>query len=86
MKLITCEELKEKLDRGDDFKLVMALGDWYFWAVPVHVISRDPELVEPFLEWGFTRGAIPSRAHLDRGMDHFRDWFIHAYSTGERGR
>ncbi len=35
MELITCEELKEKLDRGDDFKLVMALGDWYFRAVHI---------------------------------------------------
>ena len=80
----------------DDRMLLIALGDHQpaplitgegaGWAVPVHVISGDPELVEPFLEWGFTRGAIPSRAHLDRGMDHFRDWFIHAYSTGERGR
>jgi len=30
MKLITREELKAKLDRGDDFKLVMTLGDWAF--------------------------------------------------------
>ena len=34
-KLITCEELREKLDRGDNFKLVMALGDWQFRAVHI---------------------------------------------------
>ena len=34
-KLITSDELKEKLDRGDDFKLVMALGGWYFRAVHI---------------------------------------------------
>jgi rhodanese-related sulfurtransferase len=30
MKLIGREELKAKLDRGDDFKLVMTLGEWAF--------------------------------------------------------
>jgi len=32
MKFISREELKEKLDRGDDFKLVMVLGDWAYRA------------------------------------------------------
>lgn len=32
MKLISREELKEKLDRGDDFKLVMVLGEWAYRA------------------------------------------------------
>lgn len=32
MELITREELKEKLDRGDDFKLVCALSEWAFRA------------------------------------------------------
>jgi rhodanese-related sulfurtransferase len=30
--LIGREELKEKLDRGDDFRLVMALGEWEYRA------------------------------------------------------
>ena len=30
MKLISREELKTKIDRGDDFKLVMTLGEWAF--------------------------------------------------------
>ncbi len=30
MKTITREELKAKLDRSDDFKLVMTMGDWAF--------------------------------------------------------
>ncbi len=32
IKLISREELKEKLDRGDNFKLVNALGEWAFNA------------------------------------------------------
>ena len=30
MKLISREELKAKLDRGDDFKLIMTLGEWAY--------------------------------------------------------
>jgi rhodanese-related sulfurtransferase len=30
--LIDREELREKLDRGDDFKLVMVLGEWEYRA------------------------------------------------------
>lgn len=32
MNLISGEELKKKLDRGDHFKLVNALGEWAFEA------------------------------------------------------
>ena len=32
MQLISREELKQKLERGDRFKLVMALGDWQYRA------------------------------------------------------
>jgi hypothetical protein len=32
MNLIGTEELKERLDRGDDFKVVMTLGEWEYHA------------------------------------------------------
>ena len=32
MQLISREELKQKMERGDQFKLVMALGDWHYRA------------------------------------------------------
>jgi rhodanese-related sulfurtransferase len=32
MQLISREELKQKLERGDRFQLVMALGDWHYRA------------------------------------------------------
>ncbi len=35
MELISREELKEKLDRKDDFKLAMVLGDWQFRAMHI---------------------------------------------------
>ncbi len=35
MNLISRDELKEKLDRGDGFKLVMTLGEWAFRAAHI---------------------------------------------------
>ena len=32
MDAITREELREKIERGDDFRLVMVLGEWAFRA------------------------------------------------------
>ncbi len=48
----------------------------------MHVISGSPELLEPFLAWGFTPGMQPADAPARR-MDLFRDWFLDAFS--ERG-
>ena len=58
MDIITRDELKEKLDRGERFKLVMVLEDWAFRAkhipgsinIPVFggsfdALSRDEEVV-----------------------------------------
>jgi rhodanese-related sulfurtransferase len=45
MNLISREELKEKLERGDDFKLVMVLSEWAYRAkhIPgsMHVGSME---------------------------------------------
>jgi rhodanese-related sulfurtransferase len=45
MELINGDELKEKLDRGDDFKLVMVLSEWAFRAkhIPgsIHIDSLE---------------------------------------------
>ena len=74
----------------DDRTLVIVLGDHQpaplitdehaSRAVPVHVISGDPDLVEPFVAWGFARGALPHPDQPARRMDVFRDWFVHAFS------
>jgi rhodanese-related sulfurtransferase len=32
IRVVDAQEVKERLDRGDDFKLVNALGDWEFRA------------------------------------------------------
>ena len=43
--LIGSEELKEKLERGDDFKLVMVLGEWEYRAkhIPGSLRVSTPE-------------------------------------------
>jgi rhodanese-related sulfurtransferase len=51
MKLITREELKQKLDRGEKFKLAMVLGDFAFHAkhIPGSLNVSTPEAVQELL-------------------------------------
>ena len=35
MELISRDELKQKLDQKDDFKLAMVMGDWHFRAMHI---------------------------------------------------
>ncbi len=49
METISCEELKEKIDRGDVFKLVMTMGTWAFEAkhIPGSInVCSDKEALE----------------------------------------
>jgi hypothetical protein len=48
-------------------------------GVPVHVISGDPALLEPFRERGFVAGAWPVSETTETGMDRFREWLHEAY-------
>ncbi len=52
MNLITREELKEKLDRGDDFKLVCALSEWAYRAkhIPGSLHIDHPSKVTELLD------------------------------------
>lgn len=49
---ISREELKEKLERGDDFKLVMSLGEWAFRAkhIPGSINISRPQDTEQYLQ------------------------------------
>ena len=73
----------------DDHTLLIVLGDhqaapWITGSsnpqVPVHVMARDPALIQPFLDWGFRAGAFPDPGQTEHRMDAFRDWFVHAFS------
>ena len=51
MNLISREALKEKLDRKEDFKLLMVLGEWAFRAkrIPGSIhLARPEEALEAF--------------------------------------
>jgi hypothetical protein len=49
-------------------------------AVPVHVISGDRALLEPFREWGFTPGMTPTEASAEYPMTAFRAFLVEAFS------
>jgi hypothetical protein len=65
---------------GDHQPAPLITGDDASRAVPVHVMSADPALIEPFLAWGFVPGARPAPDRAPPRMDAFRDWFVRAYS------
>lgn len=45
MNLISKEDLKAKIDRGDNFKLVFVLGEWHYQAkhIPGSILIDTPE-------------------------------------------
>jgi hypothetical protein len=65
---------------GDHQPAPLITGDDADRSVPVHVIAADPALIAPFLEWGFTAGALPPPEAAPRRMDAFRSWFLQAFS------
>ena len=52
MKLISREELKEKLDREEDFKLVFVLGKWQYRSkhIPGSIHVHMPEQIKVVLD------------------------------------
>jgi hypothetical protein len=78
----------------DEHTLLIVMGDhqaapWVTGAtsadVPVHVLARDSTLLKPFLDWGFTSGAVPPSGPAAHRMDQFRGWFVGAFSGGGHG-
>ena len=70
---------------GDHQPAPLITGDEAGRAVPVHVISGDPALVQPFIDWGFEMGGRPSVGAPTPRMDAFRDWFVRAFSEPADG-
>jgi hypothetical protein len=52
--------------------------------VPIHVLSREPDLVEPFRRVGWTPGLIPERTVASMGMESFLGRFLDAFSGAAR--
>jgi hypothetical protein len=83
------------VERLDDDALVIVIGDHQppltaaaasrNTAVPIHVFSRDPALVEPFRRAGFAPGLVPARVTTDIGMESFLPWLIESFATPAAG-
>jgi hypothetical protein len=65
---------------GDHQPAPIVTGEGASRDVPMHVISGDPALIEPFLAWGFSPGMRPDASAPVRRMDAFRDFFLDAFS------
>ncbi|GHE20208.1 alkaline phosphatase [Halomonas urumqiensis] len=59
---------------GDHQSAPLITGDEASGGVPVHVITGDPELLEPFLARGFVAGSVPRNLDKAPGMDKLRGW------------
>jgi hypothetical protein len=65
---------------GDHQPAPLITGENASRDVPIHVISRDSDLLAPFLAWGFGPGMRPPAGAPARRMDEFRDFFLAAFS------
>jgi hypothetical protein len=74
-----------------DGALVVVMGDhqpvWEVnggsaeFGVPVHVLSRDAELVRPFLARGYVPGIRPQLANYNEGLEKFYPYLLLDFST-----
>jgi hypothetical protein len=70
---------------GDHQPNVQITGPDTSWSVPVHVISRDKSLLEPFKSKGYTPGLIPRQPRPHPGMETFLFDFIKSFSSPDGG-
>jgi hypothetical protein len=68
---------------GDHQPNVQITGENQPWSVPVHVISRNNEFMEPFRKRGYSPGLIPTQPPPHRGMETFLYDFLADFSTPE---
>jgi hypothetical protein len=54
------------------------------WAVPLHVLSRDRELIDRFIETGFTPGMIPTEHGKIKGLHTFMTDMLRLLSSDDR--
>lgn len=64
---------------GDHQPPAVIGGDAQQWTVPIHVLSRDPDLVAPFIAGGYVAGLVPTQAPPYRGMEQFLSSFLAAF-------
>jgi hypothetical protein len=65
---------------GDHQPAPLVTGEGVGRDVPMHVITGNPALLKPFMDWGFVPGLHPDGEAPAKRMDVFRDWFLGAFS------
>ncbi len=68
---------------GDHQPNVRITGENRPWSVPVHVISRNPDFLQPFTARGYTSGLIPRQSLPHLGMEKFLIDFLVDFSTAK---
>jgi len=78
----------------DDDTLIVVLGDHQpsvqitekkaSWSVPIHVISRNRDHLQPFLKRGYNPGLIPTQPLPHRGMESFLYDFLEDFGTPDK--
>ncbi len=71
---------------GDHQPASLITGDDVGTGVPVHIISGDTDLLEPFLARGFEPGAVPMPMSDPPGMDRLRHWLHEDFSGASKLR
>jgi len=64
---------------GDHQPPAVVGGELQQWTVPIHVLSRDPDLVAPFIAAGYVAGLVPPQMSPPRGMESFLPSFLAAF-------
>ncbi|MFO8044260.1 MAG: alkaline phosphatase [Halomonas sp.] len=59
---------------GDHPPAPLIVGEEAGYGVPVHVISGDAALLDPFLARGFVPGMLPGTGEASAGLDALRGW------------
>lgn len=65
---------------GDHEPAAIVTGDPAARTVPMHVLTRDPALLQPFLAWSFTSGVRPEPSAPVRDMAAFRAFLVQAFA------
>ncbi|MCH2395320.1 hypothetical protein [Oceanibaculum sp.] len=71
---------------GDHQPPGIIAGDTESQAVPIHVLSGDPALLAPFLDWGFRPGMTPAPDQPQPPMAAFRDFLVQGFSPQDDRR
>jgi hypothetical protein len=69
---------------GDHQPPAVLGGELQQWTVPVHVLSRDPDLVAPFMAAGYVAGLVPPPPTPPaKGMETFLPSFLAAFDRSD---